>query len=232
MRTKIWRVLALIAISITANTCVLFGQAEPMVMFRTNTTLLHEAGHWVPLTHDLELPHGILVLSNGTFQLGEGKARALKDGQILRADGFLLNPDGSTLPVFDHVSMHGSVTVYKNGDALPLAGNITLADGSVVESDGAYTRPSGRRSRLRDGQLVALDGTQIEGLDTISYKDGQVTAFKGGTMINLQPAANIVLGMYDGTRVSGDGAILGLDGSRKQLVSGEIIIAPGVRADW
>src|SRR5205807_1792174 len=143
------------------------------------------------------LPHGIVVFTNGTFQLGEGKARALKEGQILRADGFLLNPDGSTLPVVDHLSMNGNVTVYKDGDAIPLSGSITLADGSVVNSDGSYTRPNARRSRLRDGQLLAMDGTQIEGLDTISYKDGHITAYKGGAMINLQPLPNIVLGMFD-----------------------------------
>ena len=34
-----------------------------------------------------------------------GKTRHLEAGQILRADGILLNPDGSVMPVFDHIAM-------------------------------------------------------------------------------------------------------------------------------
>jgi hypothetical protein len=232
MNPTISKLLVIIPFSFAVGTGLLFGQADPMVTYQTNTTLLHEAGGWVPLTHDLDLQRGITVFTNGTFRLNEGKPRKLKEGQILRADGFLLNPDGSTLPVIDHISMHGSVRVFKDGEGTPLAGSITLSDGSVVESDGSYTRPNARRSRLRDGQLVALDGTPIDGIDTISYKNGQVAACKSGTMISLQPAPNIILGMFDGTRVSGDGAILAFDGSRRQLAEGEVLAVPGVRAEW
>jgi hypothetical protein len=211
---------------------MLFAQADPTVLCRTNTTLLQQHGEWVPMTEDLAMGAGIKVFTNGTFQIEEGKVRTLKEGQMLRADGFLLNPDGSTMPVFDHLSMKGVVTIFRDGEGAPLGGSFTFPDGSNVNSDGTYTRPSGRNSRLVDGQLLKLDGTPIDGLDTINMNNGRVMVYKGGALISVEPASNILIGMYDGTRVTGDGMVTRMDGSTKQLTEGQTIPVPGVRADW
>jgi hypothetical protein len=40
------------------------------------------------------------------------------------------------------------------------------------------------------------------------------------------------MGMYDGTRVRGDGLVTFPDGSTTQLADGQIITLAGVRADW
>ena len=125
----------------------------------------------------------------------------MKEGQVLRADGYLLNPDGSTTPVCDHIAMIGArVMVFKDGEGEALADPLTLPDGSVINPDGFYTRPGGGYSRLVDGQLLTLEGASLAGLDTISFRNGRVVVYKAGALIPLQ-SPNVIMGMYDGTRV-------------------------------
>jgi hypothetical protein len=175
---------------------------------------------------------GIKVSTNGTFQVNAGKPRLLEDGQVLRPDGNLLNPDGSIVPVVDHIAMSGAaVTVFKDGVGTALSDPLTLPDGSVISPDGSYTRPGGRRSRLLDGQMLTLDGTLISGLDTIRFSNGKVVVYKAGSLLPLS-SPNVIMGMYDGTRVSADGTVTFPDGHTMQLAEGQIITVAGVRGDW
>ena len=93
----------------------------------TNRTLLKHGGEWTLLTNEMTMTGGITVFTNGTFQIKEGKARSLEAGQILRADGILLNPDGSVMPAFDHIAMiKGTVMVFKNGKGEAMTAPLTL----------------------------------------------------------------------------------------------------------
>jgi hypothetical protein len=76
-----------------------------------------------------------------------------------------------------------------------------------------------------------LEGASLAGLDTISFRNGKVVVYKTGAVIPLQSPA-VIMGMYDGTRVRGDGFITFHDGTTTQLSEGQIITAPGVRASW
>ena len=174
----------------------------------------------------------IKVFTNGTFQVGEGKIRNLEAGQILRGDGILLNPDGTLVTVFDHIAMDkGRVLVFKDGVAEPLTSALTLPDGTSISSDGSYSRPTGRRARLVDGQLLTPEGAPMPTLDSITLRDGKVTVFKSGALIALQSPVQII-GMYDSSRVRADGLITRKDGSTYQLKEGETITVEGVRASW
>jgi hypothetical protein len=124
------------------------------------------------------------------------------------------------------------VVVVKDGEEQRPGGSTTLADGTTIDADGQYTRPNGRRSRLRDGQYITLDGSgQIAGLDTITFKNGTVRVFKSGSLIEMN-APNVIMGMFDGSKITAQGVLMGLDGSSRQLADGEMVILPGVRADW
>ncbi len=202
------------------------------VTSRTNTTLLQRGGDWAPLTVKLAMPGGVEVFTNATFRVNEGKERRLKEGQILRSDGFLLNPDGSILPVRDHIAMSaGKVLVFKDGEGTAQSAPLTLPDGSVINPDGTYTRPNNRYGRLVDGQLLTLEGVPIDGMDTISYRDGNLVVYKSGTLVRLQ-SSNVIMGMNDGTRVRGDGFITFHDGRTTQMAEGQTLTAPGVHASW
>src|ERR1044071_2085513 len=63
------------------------------VTCRTNATLVRSTGDWKPLESELKMPGDIRVFTNCTFQINERKRRTLQEGQILRSDGNLLNPD-------------------------------------------------------------------------------------------------------------------------------------------
>src|SRR5437762_6067855 len=99
------------AFAIAANTASIFAQggASAVVLWRTNTALVQVRDQWEPMAEDMKMPGDINVFTNGAFQIATGKLRTLKEGQRLRGDGYLINEDGSTMPVFDHIAMKGNV---------------------------------------------------------------------------------------------------------------------------
>ena len=229
------RGLVILQFFLAANAGMLCAQSnfsKEGVTCRTNRTLLQRGGEWTLLSSEMTMPGGIKVFTNGTFQVNDGKARHLQEGQILRPDGNLLNPDGSIMPVFDHIAMSGAtVMVFKDGKGQALTDTLILPDGTGINPDGTYARPGGRRSRLVDGQLLTLEGVPMPVLDTISFRSGKVVVYKSGALIPL-PSPNVIMGMYDGTRVGGDGFITFPNGTTAQMAEGETITVEGVRADW
>src|SRR5437870_10871798 len=163
MKPMALRALVIIQFFLAANAGMLIAQSnfsKEGVTCRTNRTLVQRGGEWTLLSSEMTMPGGIKVFTNGTFQVNDGKARDLQEGQILRSDGNLLNPDGSIMPVFDHIVMKGKIWVFKDGEGAPLSDPLTLPDGSTLNPDGTYTRP-GRSARLVDGQLLSLDGAPM-----------------------------------------------------------------------
>jgi len=226
--------LLIIFVLLTANAGLILAQTDaPMetVSCRTNRTLLESDGQLALLKGELSFSHDIKVFTNCTFQVNNGKVRSLQEGQRLRADGNLLQADGSIQPAFDHIAMiAGTVRIFRDGDGQALDGPFTMPDGSIINPDGNYTRPSGRRSRLVDGQILALDGTALPSQDTITLRDGRVVVSKSGTLFTLQ--ANQIMGLDDGRRVRGDGTILERDGSSTKLEDGQTLVVEGLKADW
>jgi len=178
------------------------------------------------LRDNLKLPFDIEVTTNCTFKVARGKYRKLTEGQVLRRDGWLLNPDGSMQPVFDHVAMQkGQVIVVRDGEASTLTEPMRFPNNLSISPDGSCSYPDGGPSRLADGQLFHLDGTTIPSQDSVSLKNGQVVVQKDGTLITLLPAQT--MGMNDGTRVRGDGLIQKQDGTTIQLQEGQTILIAG-----
>jgi hypothetical protein len=229
------RPLVIIQVFLGASSGLLFAQADyagDTATCRTNRTQFQHGGDCVALTNIMTMPGGIRVFTNCTFRVNQGKARPLQEGQILRDDGFLLNSDGSVIPVRDHIVMSkGTVMVFKDGEGEALTATLTLPDGTGINLDGSYVRSSGRRSRLADGQLLTLDGIPIRGLDTISMHNGSVVVYKSGALIPLKSAV-VIMGMLDGTRVRGDGLITSPNGTTSQLIEGQTITMPGLLVDW
>ena len=176
----------------------------------------------------LEFPPNIKFDPKGTFKVGDGADRTLTAGQVLRRDGWLLSPDGSIRPVFDHVAMlSGRVVVVRDGQTTPLAQPMVFPNNLNIAPNGLCVYPDGLRSRLVDGLLFRLDGTAIPTKDTISLKNGRAVVQRDGALISLVPSQ--VMGMNDGTRVRGDGFIMKPDGSTSQLREGQTIIVDGVK---
>jgi len=174
----------------------------------------------------LKLPFEIEVNTNGIFKVAGGKERKLEAGQVLRRDGWLLNPDGSVQPVFDHVAMKaGKVIVVRDGQTGTITEPMTFPNNLVIAPDASCVYPNGGRSRLADGQLFRLDGTSIPARDAATLKNGQVVVQKDGTLISLLPTQ--IMGMSDGTRVQGDGSIKQRDGTVTQLRDGQTILIEG-----
>ena len=125
----------------------------------------------------------------------------------------------------------GTVMVFKDGEGQPVTDILTLPDGTSINTDGSYVRPSGRRSRLAEGQLLTPEGAPMAGLDTITFRNGRATVCKSGTLFPLQSAV-VIMGMSDGTRVRGDGFITSPDGKTSQMTEGQTIVLPAVKTSW
>ena len=223
MKPTTLRVWVIIQFFLAANAVLLFAQANSSieaVTGRTNRTLLQRSGEWTLLESQMTMPGGITVFTNGTFRVNDGKARHLQEGQVLRPDGNLLNPDGSVMPVFDHIAMSGArVMVIKDGEGAALTDTLVLPEMAlVINPDGTYARP-GRSSRLVDGQLLTLEGVPMRGLDTISFRNGKVVVYTSGALIPL-PSPNVIMAMYDETRVRANGFITFPDGPAAQMTEG------------
>lgn len=234
MKQAALRILLVIQFLLIAGSGALFAQSDASidtVTCKTNRSLLHRGGQVTLLTETLSMAKGIKVLTNATYCVNKGAPRPLQEGQVLRSDGFILNPDGSTFPIFDHIAMSGAqVMVWKDGAAEPLSQPMDFPDGAIVNPDGTYARGI-RSSRLVDGQLITLEGIPITGLDTITFRDGRVVVFKSGALIPLQNR-DVYMGMFDSSRIRGDGQRTLPDGTVSQMADGEVITLPGVRADW
>ena len=224
----------LVALGFLASVCAssLQGQTGDSTDGVTvkNQKVYHVQGDQLTeLAENLKYSHDIEVSTNGTFKVGDGKERNIGEGQILRSDGWLLNPDGSFWPAFDYVAQKaGKVVVVRDGEARPLVDAMTFPSGLSITPDGWCTFPDNRRSRMLDGQMFQLDGTPIQGRDTVTFRNGQVVVQKDGALITLSPPKT--MGLNDGSRVQSDGTIVQQDGSKTQLHDGQTVIVPGVNA--
>ncbi len=180
------------------------------------------------LATNLSLPFDVEVTTNGTFTVGKGKERRIQEGQVVRNDGWLLNPDGSVEPVFDHVVMkNGRVYVVRDGQAMAITKPFVFPNNMTVAPDGTGSNLPGGQTRMQDGQLFRLDGTPVQARDTVSLKDGRVVVQKQGTLIPLSPAQ--IMGMSDGTRVFGTGRIQKMDGTIIELHEGQTVFLEGAK---
>ncbi|MBN2505060.1 MAG: hypothetical protein JXQ71_00040 [Verrucomicrobia bacterium] len=180
-----------------------------------------------PMKDDVRLPHDIRVSTNGTYTVNNGTPRKFAEGQALGADGMLTSPNGSIVPVYDHVVMRaGKPGLFKDGTSRPVTTPLTLKDGTRIQPDGFIVTTDGRRLRLLDGQFFRLDGKPIPTRDSITLAQGKVTVHKDGSRLTVPPGRSLV--MNDGTKVFGNGTVLMKDGSRRRLAEGEILTVEGV----
>lgn len=197
------------------------------VTFEKGAVLYPDQGKLVEATNSVSIVGDILVRTNGMFTVKKGKDRQLKEGQTIGSDGMITSPDGSVVPVVDHLTVkNGRVQVVKDGDGTPLGGEYTLPDGSRISPDGSVKGRDGRLRRLLDGQLMKLDGTSLPTTDTVSLQDGKVILFKDGGRLEMRRGQ--IMAMSDGSKVNGDGFVIRANGSKVTLKEGETLKLPGV----
>lgn len=202
-------------------------QSVERVLFKGGKMLVEQSGKASPMDKEVALPNEIKVMTNATFRVKSGRERKLDEGQILGADGMLTSPDGSIVPVIDHVTMkNGQILLAKDGDTSTLQIELRLEDGSKVTPDGYLVSKYGVRVKLMDGQMLRMDGQLIPAKDTVTLSGGKVRVQKDGSQFEV--AAGRSLTMNDGAKIFGDGTVLMKDGTTKKLVEGEILVLEGV----
>jgi hypothetical protein len=185
-------------------------------------------GQPMEVTNQVALPFNIVVETNGTFTVDGGRTRALQDGDLLGSDGMLLKPDGSIGPVMNHLTLNrGQLLRAEDGEAAAPEAAMQLGDGTVVRPDRKIIGPTGSPSWLLDGELFRPQGGTFPARDTITMQNGQVMVQKDGTMLVVGATRSIT--MNDGTKVFGDGTIIGFNnGPRSTLTEGQVLPIEGV----
>ena len=220
--------LAVLALVFTSGlpAAIIITGAEK-VEFKENKVFAWLNGKPTEVTNQVALPFNILIETNGTFTVDGRKARALQEGDILGRDGMLLKPDGTIGPVMDHLTMNrGQVLRAEDGDAAPPSNALQLGDSTIVQPDRKVITASGSASWLQDGELLQPQGGTIPARDTITMQKGQVIVQKDGTQIIVGPTRSIM--MNNGTKVMGDGTIIGFNGERSAVTEGQILPIEGI----
>lgn len=201
------------------------------VTVKEGVTHAQKDGEWISLDKELELATAIKVQTNGTFTVDGGKPRPLKEGQILRNDGYLVNGDGTMAPVYDRLTVEriGEVTLHQDGASRQLTQPYKLPNGAQVMPDGTMITPQGKLNRLVPGQMFKLSGDALLAKDSVTMQGGTVYVQKEGKRYKIEP--NRMLIMNDGTKVYGTGKVVKMDGSQQMLQEGDIITVPGVRVN-
>jgi len=203
------------------------GPPVERVLFREGKVFAVRAGKTAPLEANVTLPNAIAVSTNGTFTVGKGKARPFQAGQSLGDDGMLASPDGTLVPVFDHIVIKsGRPVLMKDGVSSPVTAEMVLGDGTRVSPDGTLMGTDGRRTKLLDGQMRRLDGQNIAATDTVTLLQGKVVLQKDGSRLELKPGQTIA--MSDGSKVSSDGTLSKPNGTTVKLIEGQTVTVEGV----
>lgn len=198
------------------------------VVARDGITMIDRGGSVVPLRYNIQLAKSIHVMTNATFVVGGGSPRQLEDGETLRSDGYLLEPDGHMKPVFDRqVKVRaGVVRIYQDGKSHVLKQPMILPSGIRVETNGMLTMPDGSMHRLIEGQMLRLNGTVLPAKDTVTMRDDVVYVQKEGDQFKIPRQRSIM--MNNGTKVYGDGHLVRQNGKETALTNGEVVVLPGV----
>jgi hypothetical protein len=204
------------------------GSTSEQYVARKGLTYAIKQGATNLLDKPVKLAASVQLQTNAVFQVGKGKERTLREGQILLADGFLMGMDGSLAPVFDHYAMrNGEFRVCRDGVESRVASPVLLPSGDRIDSTGWIRRPNGSSTRLIDGELLALNGQPLPSWDVVSKLDGQLRIQKEGALVVVPSGRSLM--MNDGTKVLTDGTLVSSSGSIRGLSVGEYVLLPGVR---
>jgi hypothetical protein len=198
------------------------------VLFKESKVSARADGKDFQPTNTVVLPNDVRVHTNGVFTVGKGRERHLKAGQGIDSAGMLSSPDGTLVPVIDHlVMLNGQLNLVKDGESQLLLREYKLADGTVLQPQGTIRGADGLTRRLLDGQVFKLDGSALESVDTVTRIKGEIILQKDGGRITLKPGQ--VMMMSDGTKVSGDGLVTKPDGSKTTISEGQVVRIEGVK---
>jgi hypothetical protein len=175
---------------------------------------------------------GFHVHLDGTIWQDAKPLWQLRDGELFAADGTVMDASGRVTHVVAHyLRRGGEFRLVVQGDETPVAPGTQLADGTQLLDHGFVVMPDGSRSYLEDGQGFALPGGELPSWDTVTFRNGKVTVYKDGTLLELD--RNRVLMMSEGTKVFGDGRVVRRDRENDwaeatfQLPEGSLLKLPG-----
>ena len=62
------------------------------------------------------------------------------------------------------IMQHGRMMTMKAGKAMdPMTASMTMSNGAVVMPDGTVKLPNGQEEHIKDGQMMMMDGTIMDG---------------------------------------------------------------------
>ena len=124
------------------------------VTMKAGKAVLVKDGESQALAAGLVLGNGTQVSPDGAVVFPGGAKTRLLDGQLLKLAG-------GTLPVQDTITLrNGKVMVQKDGSSLAVGQNqsLMMSDGTKVLGDGTVIEKTGKKIKLKEGQILVVEG--------------------------------------------------------------------------
>jgi hypothetical protein len=178
------------------------------------------------LEHPLSLTPELTVLTNGVITISGDTPERLTENRRVSLDGFWLGQDGTFIFFKPHYLMKARMLLFvKSGLFTRVDQDVTFRNGSILRTDGTILTADQRIIRLQDGQMLGLNGDPIPALDHIMIVDGRLVLQKDGSIIPLPEVS--LIGMSEGTRLTGTGMIIKPNGDQVALSDGQRLTLAG-----
>ncbi|MET0944315.1 MAG: DUF6799 domain-containing protein [Flavobacterium sp.] len=124
------------------------------IMMKNGKMMMVKEGKMMMMYKEMTLENGATVSSKGIVKMKNGKTMIMKNGDMIDMNGKIM-----VKKMKDHVVMReGKMMVLKNGKMMLLTKNMTMADGSIVFSNGLVKRKDGKTIMMKNGDMMYMNG--------------------------------------------------------------------------
>ncbi|MEO6567816.1 MAG: DUF6799 domain-containing protein, partial [Opitutaceae bacterium] len=146
--------------------CRCFAASDVSVIMKDGKVMATKDGNSTALMDAMTLDNGAKVMTDGTVVMKDGTKTMMKNGDVVAKDGTITKSDDMPLDVKMKeeggvMMKDGKMMAVKDGKTSALIESLTMHNGAKVMTDGTVTTKDGTKTVMRNGDMIAMDGTII-----------------------------------------------------------------------
>ncbi|HEX8548187.1 MAG TPA: DUF6799 domain-containing protein [Cytophagaceae bacterium] len=201
---------------------------EGVVMRDGKMMKISKAGTLDPLEEDLTLSDAVVSKTGEVKYTNGGKLR-LKNGEVLTKNGKLMMLEDQVQNVEGVAVRDGKLILIKDGGVTLVDNDTYLNNDGKISGEGIVEYKSGFKYKIKEGEIVTLDGQIMRRKDDQMDADGII--MRGGKVLRYDKGKPVVADkdftMANGAKVSPDGTVLTKDGMKINLREGDVLNSKG-----
>ena len=201
---------------------------EGVVMRDGKMMKISKAGTLDPLEEDLTLADAVVSKTGEVKYTNGGKLR-LKNGEVLTKNGKLMMLEDQVQNVEGVALRDGKLILIKGGGITVVDSDTYLNNDGKINGEGIVEYKSGFKYKIKEGEIVTLDGQIMRRKDDQMDADGII--MRGGKIVRYDKGKPVIADkeftMANGAKVSPDGTVVTKDGIKINLREGDVINAKG-----